>query len=74
MRATHRQGDRWKRYCEIFLIEFNPTYVVAKFKLATCVVEKVGQGQRLCNCVNIQIFEGYPGAGGTDGKGVVTFF
>ena len=37
-------------------------------------MEKVGQPQRLCNCVNSQIFEGYPGVGGTDRKGVVNFF
>ena len=39
------------------------TYVVAKFELATGVVGKVGQLQRLCNCVNSQIFEGYPRGG-----------
>ena len=37
-------------------------------------MEKVGQRQRLCNCVKSQIFEGYPGVRGTDGKGVVIFF
>ena len=37
-------------------------------------MEKVGQRQRLCNCVNSQIFEGYPGVGGTDEKGVANFF
>ena len=57
-----------------FLIELNPAYVVAKFELARFLVEKVEQGQRLCNCVNSQIFEGYPGVGGTDEKGVVNFF
>ena len=36
--------------------------------------KKVGQGQRLCNCVNNQIFESHPGVGGTDGKEVVNFF
>ena len=45
-----------------------------KFELARWLVEKVGQRQRLCNCVNIQIFEGYPEVGGTDRKGVVNFF
>ena len=45
----------------------NPTYVVAEFKLVMCLVEKVGQGRRLCNCVNIQLFVGYPGA--EEGKG-----
>jgi len=38
---------------------------VAKFELAICSVEKVEQGQRLCNCVNNQIFEGYPQAMGS---------
>ena len=33
----------------------------------------VGQRQRLCNCVNSQIFEGYPGVGETGGKWVVNF-
>ena len=37
-------------------------------------MEKVGQLQRLCNCVYGQIFEGYPGVGGTNGKKVVNFF
>ena len=51
-------------------------YVVAKFELAKCAVEKVGQGQRLCNFVNIQILEGYPQAAarGKDGEGVVKLF
>ena len=44
--------------CEIVLIDLNTTYVLAKFELAKClgekVVEKVGQGQRLC--VNIVQF------------------
>ena len=48
--------------CELFLIELNHAYVVAKFELARFFVEKVGQRQRLCNCVNSQIFEGYPQA------------
>ena len=61
--------------CEFFfLIELNPAYVVTKFELARRHVEKVEQGQRLCNCVNSQIFEGYPGVGGTDEKWVVNFF
>ena len=47
----------------LFLIELNTTYVVAKFELARCLVEKVRQGQRLCNCVNSQILEGYPTQG-----------
>ena len=34
-------------------------------------MQKVGQRQRLCICANSQIFEGYPGVGGTDGKKVV---
>ena len=36
-------------------------------------MEKVGQRQRLCNCVNSKIFDSYPGVRGTDGKGVVNF-
>ena len=47
---------------------------MTKFELARRHVEKVEQGQRLCNCVNSQIFEGYPGVGGTDEKWVVNFF
>ena len=56
------------------MTELNPAYVIAKFEPAMCLVEKVGQGQRLCNCVNTKILEGYPRAGGTDGKGVVKLF
>ena len=41
---------------ENFLIELNPAYVVAKCILARCFVEKVGEGQRLRNCVNIVNF------------------
>ena len=37
-------------------------------------MEKVGQRQRLCNCVNSKIFKSYPGVGETDVKGVVNFF
>ena len=59
--------------CEFFWIELNPVYIDAKFELARWLVEKVGQRQRLWNCVNSQIFEGYPGVGGTDGKGDVNF-
>ena len=58
----------------IFLIELNLAYVVAKFELTRWLVEKVGERQILCNCVNGQIFEGYPGVGGTDEKWVVNFF
>ena len=47
---------------------------MAKCELTRCLVEKVGQHQRLCNCVNCQIFKGYPGVGGTDGKGGCDFF
>ena len=60
--------------CEFFLIELNPAYVLAKFELARCLVEKVEQGQRLCNCVNSQIFEGYPQARGGWRRGFVKFF
>ena len=60
--------------CEFFWIELNPAYVVVKFELTRCLVEKVEQGQRLCNCVNGQIFECYLGVGETDGKWVVNFF
>ena len=59
---------------DFFFIELNPAYLVAKFELTRWLVEKVGQRQRLCNCVNSQIFEGYPGVGETDGKWVVNFF
>ena len=58
------------RGSEIVLIDPSPNYVVAEFKLVKCFVEKVGQSQRLCNYVNNQIFEGYPGAGGRMGRGL----
>ena len=60
--------------CEFFSIELNPAYVVTKFELARCLVEKVEQGQRLCNCVNSQIFEGYPQARVGGGGRLVNFF
>ena len=37
-------------------------------------MEKVGQGERLYNCVNIHIFKGYPGVGGTDEERVENLF
>ena len=46
---------------------------MAKFELAICLVEKVEQGQKLCNCVNSQIFEGYPQAGGVEKGGLSIF-
>ena len=46
---------------------------MAKFELAKCVVEKVGQGQKLCNCVNSHILEGYPQARG-DREGDFSIF
>ena len=49
-----------ERGWEIFSIERTYLYVVAEFKLAKCLVGKVGQGQRLCNCVNSLIFGGIP--------------
>ena len=47
---------------------------MAKFELARCLVEKVEQGQRLCNCVNNQISEGYPQARGGWRREVCQFF
>ena len=66
--------DEWGEGWEFIFIDLNLTYVVAKFENARCLVEKVGHGQRLWNCVNGQIFEGYPGAGGTNGEGVENIF
>ena len=75
LRATQGwEGQMENGLWIFFLIELNPAYVVTKFELARRHVEKVEQGQRLCNCVNSQIFEGYPGVGGTDEKWVVNFF
>ena len=51
--------DGWEGGCEFIFIDLNLTYVVAKFELARYLVEKIGQAQRLCNCVNSQILEGY---------------
>ena len=64
------RGDGWEGGCEIVLIDLNPTYVVAKFERAKCFVEKVGQGQRLCYCVNSQLLKGYPRAGGWMERGL----
>ena len=44
-----------EKSCDFFYIA-QLYYVVAIFELAGCLVEKVGQGQRLCNCVNNQFF------------------
>ena len=40
---------------------------------ANCFMRKVGQGQRLCNCMNSPILEGYIGQG-MDVKGFVKLF
>ena len=56
LRATQGHGEEWEGGCEIVLIELNPFYAVPKFELAKCLMKKVGQSQRLCNCVNSQIF------------------
>ena len=47
---------------------------MVNFELARCFVEKVGQCQRLCNCVNSQILRAThrPGEGG--GGRLVNFF
>ena len=39
--------------CEMYSIDLNPSYVLAKFELDHYLLGKVGQGQRLCNCVKI---------------------
>ena len=63
-RATQGRGEEWEGGCEIVLIELNPIYAVPKFELAKCLMKKVGQSQRLCNCVNSQIFRATHGQGG----------
>ena len=50
-RATQGWEGQMEKELWIFLIELNPAYFVAKFELARCFMEKVEQGQRLCNCV-----------------------
>ena len=47
---------------------------MAKFELAICLVEKVEHGQKLCNCVNSQIFEGYTHRRGKGGEGTFVNF
>ena len=42
---------------------------MAKFELVKCLVLKVGQNKRMCNCVYSQILEGYPRTGGGGGWG-----
>ena len=66
--------DEWVKGWEFIFIYLNPTYVVAKFELARCLVEIVRQGERLCHCVNSQIFKGYPGVGGRNGEKVENLF
>ena len=41
---------------------------------AECFVEKVGQGQKLCNCVNSLILEGYSRAEGRMETGLWSCF
>ena len=53
--------ERWKRGCDFFLIQraLNPIPMLwPNLNAPRCLVEKVGlgQGQRLCNCVNSQFF------------------
>ena len=38
------------KVCKICLIDLNSGYVVGEYELARCAVEKVDQGQQLCNC------------------------
>ena len=66
--------EEWGGGWEYIFIDLKLTYVVAKFELARCLVKKVGQGQRLWNCVERQIFEGYPGVGRTNGERVENLF
>ena len=68
-RATHMQRG-WMRWgCENVLIHLNATYVLEKFELAKCCVEKVEYGQRLCNIVRVQILESSTHArGGWSGR------
>ena len=44
-------GMNGKGVVNLLCIELSPTNVAATFELARCHVEKVGRGQRLCNCV-----------------------
>ena len=74
LRATLGQEGQMGRGWEFIFIDLNLTYAVATFELARCLVEKVRHGQRLWNCVERQIFEGYPGVGGTNGEEVENLF
>ena len=56
LRATQGKEGGMGRRMRIYFIDLNPTYVVANFELAMCLVEKVEEGQRLWNCLNSQIF------------------
>ena len=66
--------EEWGGGWEYIFIDLKPTYVVAKFELARCLVKKVGQGQRLWYWVECQIFEGYPGVRRTNGERVENLF
>ena len=68
------RGDGWEEGCEIVLIDRNPAYVVAEFELAKCCVEKVGQGQRLCNCVNMNFWRATHRQGEDGEGGLPNFF
>ena len=62
-----------KRGCEFIFIDLNLTCVVAKFELARCIVEKVGHGKRLCNCVNSQFLRATYKQGEGGGERFVNF-
>ena len=73
-RATHEQEGRMGR--GIWNCFNRPQPYLCCGQIWTCqvFVEKVGQGQRLSNCVDNLILEGYPRAGGQMERGLWTFF
>ena len=47
LRLPRGRREEWGEGWEFIFIDLNPTYVVANFELARCLVEKVGEGQKI---------------------------
>ena len=61
--------DRWEEGSEIVLINLKPM-LWPNLILTSVLWKKLAQGQRLCDCGNSQILEGYPPAGGQIERGL----
>ena len=68
------EGTNGEELEKFIFVDLNLTYVVAKFELARRLVEKVGQRQRLCNCVNSHFLRATHRQGEGGGGRFVNFF